>query len=200
MNLESWNAVFQWGSVAPIAVTFFIGAGALVTGNRINERQSERLVTLEKELASAKITLAEQQERAANAERALLGLQERARPRSIDPNARNLMISALELGSPSKSVSIMFVGGSVREPRDFAEQIRDMLTQAGWTITSFDGGPSLGAPPIGLTVRVPDMTGDVGTAAVLVDAFNRGGLNAAVVRDTRMTTPGDVRIMVGLKP
>jgi ABC-type transport system involved in cytochrome c biogenesis permease subunit len=51
MSVESWNSFFQWGSVGLVALTFFLGAGALWTGNRINARQTERLITLEADLA-----------------------------------------------------------------------------------------------------------------------------------------------------
>jgi hypothetical protein len=62
MDVDFWNAVFQWGSVGLVAVTFVFGAGALWTSNKINERQTERIRSLEGDTAK-------QQERAANAER-----------------------------------------------------------------------------------------------------------------------------------
>ena len=85
MTVESWNALFQWAAVGLLALTFFVGAGALVTSNLINARQTERLLTLELELASAKTALAEQQERAAKAESELMGVQKAIAPRSLDP-------------------------------------------------------------------------------------------------------------------
>ena len=60
MSVEFWNSFFQWGSVALVAVTFVLGAGALWTGNRINERQTARLLVLEADLAKAKTQLSEQ--------------------------------------------------------------------------------------------------------------------------------------------
>lgn len=65
MNVEFWNSFFQVSSLVLVLATFAFGAGALWTGNRINARQTARLVTLETELEKSK-------ERAAKAEAELL--------------------------------------------------------------------------------------------------------------------------------
>jgi hypothetical protein len=84
MSVESWNSIFQWGSVLLIAVTFVFGAGALWTGNRINARQTERLVVLETELAAAKTALVEQQERTAMAQQSVTLLKAAISPRWLN--------------------------------------------------------------------------------------------------------------------
>jgi hypothetical protein len=72
MDVDFWNGVFQWGGIVLLALTFLVGAGALLTGGRINARQTERLLTLETDRDTARAELAKQQrERAANAERML---------------------------------------------------------------------------------------------------------------------------------
>jgi hypothetical protein len=127
MGVESWNAVFQWGSVGLIAVTFVFGAGALWTGNKINARQTERLVMLEKDLASAKTALAEQQERAAKAELQLAYLRN---PRSLDTEK----FRAALLGKPKSPVVIWYAPND-EEAYLFAWQITGALIAAGWEKT-----------------------------------------------------------------
>lgn len=130
MGVEFWNSVFQWGSVGLIAITFFVGAGALWTSNRINQRQTERLVVLEKELASAKTTLAEQQERAAKAEKELLDVQSRFKDwRTITPEREKSMVAWL-LPFAGEAVSVLALSGD-EESRRFAAKITDVFQKAG---------------------------------------------------------------------
>lgn len=131
MDVDFWNAVFQWGSVALIAVTFIFGAGALWTGNRINQRQSARLVSLESDLTRAQESLAHQQEKTANAERALLELKERQDDRRLtDEQYMNLVRVFRGAGKPHITVRLMFIDQG--EPRRFAELLASVLGAAGW--------------------------------------------------------------------
>jgi hypothetical protein len=201
MNVEFWNSVFQWGSVALIAITFVFGAGALWTSNRINKRQTGRLVALEKDLTDAKASLAKQQERAANAERQLLELQERARPRTLDPHVRSALIENLRLGGfGDRSIDIEHVAGSAIEPAKFAKELIDTFREAGWKAAITDGFISFGAPPVGLSLRVPDAYGGSEKAFALAGAFESAGLSMPITRDKTMKEAGQVTLVVGLKP
>jgi hypothetical protein len=130
MSVEFWNSVFQWGSVLLVAVTFVFGAGALWTSNRINARQTERLVALETALASAKTELAEQQERAAKAEIELAALRRNALPRSITFDTEAFVAELKD--APRSNVVLWYVPGD-HEVYDLSTRIAGALHLAGWT-------------------------------------------------------------------
>jgi uncharacterized protein HemX len=83
MSLEDWNLIFEIGGVVLLFLTFLFGAGVLYTSKQINARQAVQLREFEKQLTDAKTEMSRQQERAANAERALLELQTRLAHRRI---------------------------------------------------------------------------------------------------------------------
>jgi len=78
MSVEFWKSIFDWATVILIALTVFTGAGALITGDIIGKRQESRLRQFDKELTEAKKELGEQQERAANADARVAGLEQDA--------------------------------------------------------------------------------------------------------------------------
>jgi hypothetical protein len=43
VSVESWKSFFDVATVALLFLTFLAGAGVLLTGNIINERQSKQL-------------------------------------------------------------------------------------------------------------------------------------------------------------
>ncbi|MDR5729602.1 MAG: hypothetical protein RB191_19470 [Terriglobia bacterium] len=68
MSVEVLKAIFDWLAVVLVGLTFIAGAGALITGNILSDRQTARLKEFDKSLTQAKTDLATQQERAAKAE------------------------------------------------------------------------------------------------------------------------------------
>jgi hypothetical protein len=62
MSIEAWKSVFDWGAVGLILLTFAFGAGALITGNKINKLQESRLRQFDKDLTDAKTALGKQEE------------------------------------------------------------------------------------------------------------------------------------------
>jgi len=68
MSLEGWKAAFEIVGVILLGLTFLAGAGVLITSNRVNARQAERLRQFDQDLTGAKTELGKQQERAAKAE------------------------------------------------------------------------------------------------------------------------------------
>jgi hypothetical protein len=199
MTLDSWNDLFNVASVGLVALTFFVGLGALITGRQVNQRQRAQLLQLSTDLAKAQTGLAEQQTRAAIAEKALLDLQERARPRTVDAACRAILLERLKIGQPLIPVSVEFVGGSTSEPYGLATALAEILREARWTVQSFDGGPALGNPPVGINVRVSGAVGPTPQAQQLVDTLNLCGLDARIRRDNRITDQSIV-LVVGLKP
>jgi hypothetical protein len=68
MSVETFKSLFDVLTVVLLGLTFLAGAGVLITGNIINQRQSEHLKVFDSDLTKAKSDLATQQERAAKAE------------------------------------------------------------------------------------------------------------------------------------
>jgi hypothetical protein len=54
MSLEGWKSLFEIGGVILLFLTFIFGAGVVITTNRINERQAERLRQFDKSLRMQK--------------------------------------------------------------------------------------------------------------------------------------------------
>jgi len=145
--------------------------------------------------------ISQQRERTANAERALAELQERARPRTIDPDVRAEIIESLQIG-PHAPVEISFVSGSTTEPLEYARALREVLEAGGWTVTKSTGGPFMGVVPTGLIIMVP--TDDFSLqdqASNLQIALRRGGIETRITSDARVKA-ADQRLLliVGLKP
>jgi hypothetical protein len=63
MPIEALKSFFDWGALVLVFLTFAFGTGALITGNRINSRQEEKLRKFDKNLTEAKTELACQQEK-----------------------------------------------------------------------------------------------------------------------------------------
>jgi len=78
MDVEWWKTFFEVGGVALLFLTFAFGAGFMLTGKMVNDRQSERLRNFEGDLTAAKTNLEVQKERAATAEGKIAGLQKGA--------------------------------------------------------------------------------------------------------------------------
>jgi septal ring factor EnvC (AmiA/AmiB activator) len=124
MSLESWKSFFEIGGVLLLFLTFVFGAGVVITSTRINARQAVQLRNFDKQLtdakselgkqqertaqadarvagletdsANAKSEMAKQQTRAANAERALLELQQRLAHRRISQSDHDKLVASLQ--------------------------------------------------------------------------------------------------------
>jgi hypothetical protein len=188
-----------------IAVTFFVGFGALWTSNRINERQTERIATVENELVSAKLALAQQQERAAKAdERAakarhdLLQLQIKLAPRRISDDLRPKLVESLRKPSPKGKIDIEAIAND-SEGAAFAFQLWEILGEAGWPRTPVNGGVHP-VPPTGFGVIVHSRAKMPPHAASLHAAFHAVGEDIGeIVEAPHMVPEGVVRLMIGRK-
>jgi len=76
--LENWKTIFETGGVILLGLTFLFGAGALITSRKVNELQAQQLREFDKDLTTAKMDLAKQQERAAHADERAAHADERA--------------------------------------------------------------------------------------------------------------------------
>lgn len=136
---------------------------------------------LQKTAADAKTTqqkveieLAKQQQRAAEAEHALLELQERIKDRHLTAEKRAELV-ALLAANPKGDIAVSCVGGHP-EPCKFAAEIVDALKEAGWTVTTFmQGVMYVGSSPAGLMVQVQKVEEASQRAVVLQRALERIG-------------------------
>ena len=200
MTIELWHAVFQWGSVVLVALTFVFVAGSLWTGNAIRERETVRLEQLEGDLARARTSVGRASATPATARPDSAEPRPATSPRTLEPAARATLLAALRAAAADGPVVIRFVSGGTDEPAAFARALADVIEEAGWTLGDADRtGPTVGEPPVGLLVRVSDGADPPQRATVLEDALNRAGLGGRLERST-LVQAGTVELMVGLRP
>ena len=193
MTLESWNTVFQWGAVALVALTFVFVAGAVWTSNLINERQGQRLETMEREFARLQSSFGQQQGRVAGSAPA-----PRA-PRTLDSAARTRLLDALRQVRPEGPLEIRFVSGGSNEPAAFARALADVIEEAGWPLGGDSSGAPIGEPPVGVLIRVSDRGSVPARAGALETALTQAGIDARIERLTTVDD-GAVELMIGLQP
>jgi hypothetical protein len=75
MSVEQWKSLFDIGTVVLAGLVFLLGAGALITGNIINKRQSEQLTQFARDLRDKDVKIAEAQRDAADANAKTAGLR-----------------------------------------------------------------------------------------------------------------------------
>lgn len=201
-RLEHENLLLQ-GSVAGLQ------KDAAEAKTALSEQQGKTAI-LERAASDAKAAqqrvekeLAVQQERAAIAEKSLLEVQERIKPRHLTADQRALLI-ALLTANPRGAISIACMSGN-KESADFARELAGVLSLAGWHVS----GPTEmvvfsetgSGPPIGLSLTIA--SGEDGKvpirAKVLQQALERIGLSAPANVNPHMT-PDDLSMFVGVKP
>jgi uncharacterized membrane-anchored protein YhcB (DUF1043 family) len=219
MSLESWKSFFEIGGVLLLFLTFVFGAGVVITSTRINARQAVQLRNFDKQLtdakselgkqqertaqadarvagletdsANAKSEMAKQQTRAANAERALLELQQRLAHRRISQSDHDKLVASLQ---PFRGSIVHLTKLGDAEAAQFAEDILTVLHDAGWSVQLSIAG-TISPPRYGLFCTV-----DASTPAGQALAAALHTLPTADVRSG--TVPQGVvgNILVGLKP
>src|SRR5882762_806953 len=68
MSVELWKTIFDWATVALAAFTFVALAGAVFTGNILNERQAKELRDFQLKVETEQQKTARAQEQAADAQ------------------------------------------------------------------------------------------------------------------------------------
>ena len=180
MTVEGLKVIFDWIAVILLFLTFAAGVGVLITGNIINERQGQqlrqfdkdltgaktelskqqeraadadaRVAGLEQDAASAKTEMAKQQARAATAERSLLELRQKIKGRTLTAEQKQEFI-ALTKNIPKGPLSVTAMDGDP-ESIAFAKQLVAMFKDAGWN-PDFGSITLVGATPVGLDLTVP---------------------------------------------
>jgi hypothetical protein len=169
MTVEGLKIIFDWTAVILLFLTFAAGVGVLITGDVINKRQEQQLRQFDSDLTAAKSSLATQQERAANAdarvagleqnaadaktemakqetraataERRLMELQERIKPRRLTDEQAKKFVEALRT-FPVATVRVGWTVGGADESFSFLRQLIPLFKEAGWTVVNDGNGIS----------------------------------------------------------
>ena len=171
MTVEGLKTVFDWAAQLFLLLTFVAGAGALVTGRIINQRQDAQLRQFDRDLTNAKTSLAERE--ADN-----LDLRMAMQPRRL-----NAQLAGAE---PKSSVLKPFSGMFVRvqsstdsEPSTLASEIKAALEVGGMaTNTPQDQWFTVGSkirPDIEVWTADPTMPGMLPHVQELADRSSRLG-------------------------
>ena len=189
MTLESWNTFFQIGSAVLLGLTFLVGTGAIWTSQILNAR-------LNRQVAETRLDLERQRERAANAERQLLELQQRVAWRRFTPEQREALSKSLTAAEPKGLVHVANLLGD-GEANAFAAEIEGVLRTAGWQTAPL--GQVMFAPegPIGLWLHIQPGGQPPAYAVSLQQAFEAAGIE---LPRREMDSPRPVTIVVGTKP
>jgi hypothetical protein len=165
-----------------------IQAGEAESG--ISAAKADASDALEKQ-QSVETKLAAQQERAAVAERSLLELQERIKPRRLTDQQAKDFVAALRR-FPSATIRVGWTIGGGDEGFSFLRQLIPLFKEAGWTVANDEKGIAehleFQVIGIGILVRHPlvapgstEMLPLTPTLAAITGAFNAVGLDAQLL-------------------
>jgi hypothetical protein len=131
MSLEEWKTGLDWTAIILTGLTVFSGAAPLIVGNRLSDIKDGQLRKFSKDLTDTRGDVATQQIRAAEAERRLLELQERVKPRRLTDDQRTAFVNVLR-GLPYGVVKVGHTAGGADEALHLAQQVLPLFKQAGW--------------------------------------------------------------------
>lgn len=144
------------------------------------------------------LRIAEQQERAANAERALLELQQRTRPRSLTQSERQALLAALESATSKGPVEVSSPTGD-GEARNYARQLMEVLKEAGWPLANEEIFAEL-VTGVGTHVVVRNSAAPPASAAALRNSLSSAGIQYYESSQPENIPAGTVRLAVKSKP
>jgi len=183
-------------------------ARAIYDAATANQKADE--AKLKAELANTSV--ASQQERAAKAERSLLEVQEKLRGRSISEWQR-ARFREINAGKAKGSLTITALAGDP-EAFAFANDLRSLLVDAGWTVPTIMMQPIPGEWSIGLSLNFQSVQHDPSNPNILnipsnspaahglllKPSFDEVGISLnRIVSVPRMNEP-EVNLVVGHKP
>ena len=203
MSVEFWKAVFDWAAVILVGLTFIAGFGALATGRVISDRQEDRLREFDHNLTIAKIELAKQEQRAAEAEKETARLKILVLGRELTPEQSKQISSALKPFSGKNVFVASYIGDS--EAARLGLQIKASLERAGISVTD-QMGSTFATPG-----RVGSVAWGIGVSALpsqqklceaIANALREYGRLEAKPHVVLQMPPGyaEVGIMVGARP
>lgn len=225
-SLEFWKSLFEIIGVVLLLLTFIAGTGVLWFSRKLNAVQAEQLRQFDKGLTDAKLELGKQQERAANAdarvagleqdvatattemakqqaraataERNLLEFQERFAPRVITAEQHKKLVDLLRAG-PKGEITLSCIGDDV-EGCAFTRQIWKVLKDSDWPpIKGNDIQFTLADNSVGQAIFVHDVHNVPPYAAALQKAFESVGIHLDGVSSERRQA-GEVVVKIAHKP
>ena len=168
--------------------------GAAEANKKVEEAKVKQMEIAQQNMTLS-TNLAKVQIEAANAKRALLELQQRAMPRTVNESQS---VIALLKSTPGVPVHLEYMG-SDSEAYNLASQIRNILHSSGWNVKKMDtvmristGGPQ------SLSVEVNIDERSSAWAICLVRALRLAGLNPEPIA-TADARKGEASIYVGAK-
>jgi len=147
-----------------VAAEFVLGFMAGPARRRVDQAKDAEMVRLvdsskdlEKGVADAKAEMSKQQARAATAERDLLDLKERIKPRRLTDQQCIAFVGALKT-LPSGAINFGYTSASGDEGLTFLNQLLPLFKEAGWEIPEKITGVNnhLEIQVIGVGVLIPD--------------------------------------------
>jgi hypothetical protein len=162
MPVELWKEIFDWLAVAFVGLTFIVGAGALITGKIISDRQEEKIREFDKKLTDAK-------EHAANLELEAVSLRKElisqgSRVNLLYGKTAETFISELKPFA-SQRVEIRYSGVSFNQyhidadTMGVAMRLQYLLGQAGWDVAPLLTDNSNGAAIwVAISSKAPEST------------------------------------------
>jgi hypothetical protein len=161
-TVDDWNTAFQVLTTMFVAGTVLTGLGAMFTDRAVRKRQAEELAITKANTVKLQTDLAAQQERAAKAEKELLEVQERFKPRTMSQSEQNNLVGLLRayasLAREAKEKNretlwIVHPTGDT-EATVFASMLTGLFIQAGWEPNLRD--LALSEHTVGLEILVQD--------------------------------------------
>ena len=141
--------------------------------------------------------LAEQRERAANAERRLLELQQQIEPRRIADAERTRLIELLR-DSPTAVVAVRYIGADP-EAEAFARQIHEVLLAAGWSSRVRGSVLYTSGSPTGVRLLVRSVSQPPASSTALLEILADAGISVHRNQSSDINA-GELEILVGTKP
>ena len=200
-SLEFWVDMSNLGVAIALALSFIFGGASLYLSRRlgkVKDAQSaqekavsdERMLALDKEVAEARTKQAE-------AERALLELQERMKPRHLTPEQRARLLEILK--ATTKGNIKVSCAVSNEESCAFAVELANLLKAAGWSVTGV-GQLVKGGKQAGIFLRRRSIEVEPTSVDVLLTAFSTIGFPLEMEIDGKIREGVGLQLAVGAKP
>lgn len=160
-SVEGWYAIFQTLSVIFVMLTVGTGAGTIITGYITHRRQTKAVAEANtkaseagQEAAKLQVRVAEAEGKRAEAERALLELQENLAPRVITAEQRQRFLFLME-PLPKGKLEMRFTAGN-KESNQFASLLADMFAESGFEVLKPAVGVNSSNGISGIGLRIKD--------------------------------------------
>lgn len=151
------------------------------------------------EVARLQVVVANAEQKRAEAERALLQVQERIKPRRFSAEQEQRLIAALKASPQKGMIDITCVLGD-GEAFAFASQIDGILKAAGWPTSGVSQGVFTPNNPVGFGLIVHSTDTAPAYAGFLQSAFRQAGIGELSAQVGESITAGKVQLLVGNKP